>query len=189
MAPGGVGRYTFQFANRGPSNAPDVVVRDTLPDGLTFVGDTAGACDAVGQALTCALGPLDAGGSGELGVDVEVDPALAGETMRNAASIAAEPGDPSLVPAEVVASSNLDAADLVVGPLRLRSRSSDTVPTMPAPTTPPDDARADDAPPPAASRASSSRSRSAVPARASATSWCGRSGSATPATGRRAAWS
>ena len=78
VQPGGLGRYTFQFVNRGPSNAPDVILRDTLPDGLSFVGDTAGACSASGQAVTCALGPLDAGASGELGVDVRVDPSLAG---------------------------------------------------------------------------------------------------------------
>ena len=64
VQPGDVGRYTFQFANRGPSNAPDVIMRDTLPDGLSFVGDTAGACSAAGQAVTCALGPLDAGAVG-----------------------------------------------------------------------------------------------------------------------------
>ncbi len=116
VAPGGVGRFTFQFANRGPSNAPDVIVRDTLPDGLSFVGDTAGACSAAGQAVTCALGTLNAGASSELSVDVRVDPSLAGQTLRNAASIASEPADPTLAPAEVVPSSNADAADLVVGP-------------------------------------------------------------------------
>ena len=78
VAPGGVGRFTFQFANRGPSNAPDVILRDTLPDGLSFVGDTAGACSATGQAVTCALGTLNAGASSELSVDVRVDPSLAG---------------------------------------------------------------------------------------------------------------
>ena len=132
VQPGGLGRYTFQFVNRGPSNAPDVILRDTLPDGLSFVGDTAGACSASGQAVTCALGPLDAGASGELGVDVRVDPSLAGETVRNAASIAAEPSDPNLAPAEVVPSSNSDAADLVVAPLP----DSDPEPTTPSPTTP-----------------------------------------------------
>jgi uncharacterized repeat protein (TIGR01451 family) len=117
VTPGSVGRYTLQFANRGPSGAPDVIVRDTLPDGLTFVGDTAGACSAVGQALTCSLGALNVGGAGELGVDVRVDPSLAGTTVRNAASIASESSDPNIAPAEVIPSSNADADDLVVGPL------------------------------------------------------------------------
>ena len=92
-------------------------MRDSLPAGLSFVGDTAGACSAAGQALTCALGALNAGASRELGVDVRVDPSLAGLTVRNAASVASEPADPDLAPAEVVPSSNSDADDLVVAPL------------------------------------------------------------------------
>ncbi len=44
---------------------------------------------------------------------------LAGRTVRNAASVASEPADPTLAPAEVVPSSNSDASDLVVGPLEL----------------------------------------------------------------------
>ena len=124
VAPGGVGRYTFRVANRGPSGAPDVTVRDTLPSGLTFVGDAAGACSAVGQALTCSLGELLADPDGldpaavrEFGVDVRVSSSLAGQTLRNDASVASEPSDPTLAPAEVVPSSNFDADDLVVAPL------------------------------------------------------------------------
>ena len=116
VAPGAVGRYALQIANRGPSDAPDVTVRDTLPDGLTFVGDTAGACSATGQAVTCVLGALNAGASRELGIDVRVDTSLAGQTVRNAASVASEPADPTLAPAEVIPSSNFDESGLVVGP-------------------------------------------------------------------------
>ena len=117
VAPGAVARYTFQIANRGPSDAPDVTVRDTLPDGLTFVGDTAGACSAAGRAVTCALGALDAG-----------DVARAGR-RRPGRPLARRPDRaqhrlgrlrarrPDLAPAEVVPSSNADADDLVVAPL------------------------------------------------------------------------
>ena len=117
MAAGGVARFTFQIANRGPSNAPDVMLRVRLPDGLTFVSDTAGACSAAGQAVTCSLGGLVAGASLELGIDVRVDPSLAGQTVRNTASIDSSPADPVLAPAEVVPSSNFDADDLTVTPL------------------------------------------------------------------------
>jgi hypothetical protein len=109
--------YTFQISNRGPSNAPDVIVRDTLPRGLSFVADTDGACAAAGRAVTCALGTLNVGASRELGVDVRVDRSLAGRTVRNTATIASEPSDPTLSPAEVVPSSNFDADDLVIAPL------------------------------------------------------------------------
>ena len=54
--------------------------------------------------MTCALGALNAGASRELGLDVRVDPSLAGRTVRNTATIASEPADPTLAPAEVVPS-------------------------------------------------------------------------------------
>jgi uncharacterized repeat protein (TIGR01451 family) len=145
VAPGALGRYTFQIANRGPSDAPDVIVRDTLPDGLSFVGDTTGECSAAGQALTCALGPLNAGASRELGVDVRVDPSLAGRTVRNTAKIASEPADPTLAPAEVVPSSNFDADDLVVAPLELATPppGPPPPPATPPPGSPPPPAATD----------------------------------------------
>ncbi|MDA0161876.1 hypothetical protein OM076_16500 [Solirubrobacter ginsenosidimutans] len=130
VTPGGVARFTFQVANHGPSSAPDVMLHDTLPDGLTFVADTAGACSAAGQAVTCALGALSAGGSLELGIDVRVDPSKAGQTVRNTASIASEPADPALAPAEVIPSSNFDSAALSVAPL------VESTPPEPAPPVP-----------------------------------------------------
>jgi uncharacterized repeat protein (TIGR01451 family) len=133
IAPGAVARYTFQISNRGPSDAPDVIVRDTLPDGLSFVADTDGACAAVGQAVTCALGALNAGASRELGVDVRVDPSLAGRTVRNTATIGSEPSDPNLAPAEVVQSSNFDADDLVIGPLEPGPSPPSSAPPQQAP--------------------------------------------------------
>ena len=135
VTPGEVARYAFPIANHGPSTAPDVTLRDTLPAGLTFVADTAGACSAAGQAITCALGALDAGASLELGVDVRVDASLAGQTVRNTASIASEPADPTLAPAEVVPSSNSDADDLVVASLAPAPppRPLDAAPPQPPP--------------------------------------------------------
>jgi len=134
VPPGGVARFTFQVANRGPSSAPDVVVRDTLPAGLVFAGDPAGACSAVGRAVTCALGALSAGASRGVVIDVRVDPSLAGRTVRNTATIASEPADPTLAPAEVVPSSNFDADDLVVGP---RVPTPPPQPPVAAPPQPP----------------------------------------------------
>ena len=56
--PGGIARFGIQVANHGPSDAPDVIVRDSLPPGLTFVSDTRGACSAQGAEITCLLGEL-----------------------------------------------------------------------------------------------------------------------------------
>ena len=130
-------RYTFQFANRGPSNAPDVILRDTLPDGLTLrrrhrrrvLGGRSGRHLRARRA--------ERGASGELGVDVAVDPyARRARRCATRASIASDPADPSLVPAEVVPSSNFDAADLVVG-VPSPSRPADAAGTSPPGTSPP----------------------------------------------------
>ena len=105
----------MQVANHGPSDAPDVVVRDSLPPGLTFVSDTRGACSAQGAEITCLLGELASGAAiDDWQIDVRIDPSLAGRTVRNAASIASEPSDPALQPVERIPSSNEDAADLEV---------------------------------------------------------------------------
>ncbi len=113
--PGEIARFRLQVANHGPSDAPDVVVRDTLPPGLAFVSDTRGACSAQGSAVTCLLGELVNGAALEdWGIDVRVDPALAGQTVRNAASIASEPADPVFQPSERIPSSNGDSAELEV---------------------------------------------------------------------------
>jgi uncharacterized repeat protein (TIGR01451 family) len=113
--PGGLARFRMQVANRGPSEAPDVVVRDTLPPGLTFVSDTRSTCTADGANVTCPLGDLASGQTiDDLEIEVRVDPSLAGQTVRNTATIDSEPTDPALRPAERIASSNEDTAQLDV---------------------------------------------------------------------------
>ena len=133
-APGGIGRFGLQVANHGPSDAPDVIVRDSLPPGLTFVSDTRGACSADGAKVTCLLGELASGDSiDDWELDVRVAPTLAGRTARNTASVASEPSDPALRPAERVPSSNQDSADLDVAQAAdLRMTKTVTPTTVPA---------------------------------------------------------
>lgn len=50
-------------------------------------------------------------------MEVQVDPSVAGRTVRNVASIDSEPSDPLLKPTERIASSNDDGAELAVAPL------------------------------------------------------------------------
>ncbi len=95
-----------------------------------------GACSAAGRDVTCALGAVDSGASRELGLDVRVDRSLAGRTVRNAATVASEPGDPTLRPEEVVPSSNADADDLVVAPLPPPEPTPTPTPAPPAATQP-----------------------------------------------------
>jgi uncharacterized repeat protein (TIGR01451 family) len=132
--PGGIARFGVQVANHGPSDAPDVVVRDTLPPGLSFVSDTRGACSADGAAVTCLLGELASGAAiDDWQIEVRVDPSLAGKAVRNAASIASEPADPILQPTERIPSSNEDAAELEVAQTAdLRLTKSVTPATVPA---------------------------------------------------------
>jgi uncharacterized repeat protein (TIGR01451 family) len=116
--PGGTAHFALRVANHGPSDAPDVVVHDTLPAGLTFVSDTRGACTAAGADVTCLLGELADGASiDDWVMEVQVDPSVAGQTVRNVATIDSEPSDPLLKPTERIASSNDDGADLAVAPL------------------------------------------------------------------------
>ena len=132
--PGGIAGFGIQVANHGPSDAPDVIVRDSLPPGLTFMSDTRGACSAQGAEITCLLGELASGAAiDDWQIDVRVDPSLAGRTVRNAASVASEPSDPALQPVERIPSSNEDAADLEVAQTAdLRITKTVTPATVPA---------------------------------------------------------
>ena len=132
--PGGLARFHLQVANHGPSDAPDVVVRDSLPPGLTFVSDTRGVCSGDGSTITCPLGDLASGEAiNDLDIEVAVDRSLAGKTVRNSASVDSEPSDPALKPAERIPASNDDAAELEVAQSAdLRLTKTVTPSTVPA---------------------------------------------------------
>lgn len=57
--------YTITVGNDGESPAADVVVEDTLPQGLFVrsLGTTQGSCSHVGHAVTCTLGSIPSMGS------------------------------------------------------------------------------------------------------------------------------
>ncbi|MFE7135068.1 CARDB domain-containing protein [Streptomyces sp. NPDC057638] len=55
IVPGQEYEYQVTTENRGPSDARNVTITDTLPDGITFVS-SADPCTAAGQRVTC--GPL-----------------------------------------------------------------------------------------------------------------------------------
>ncbi|HKI27650.1 MAG TPA: DUF11 domain-containing protein [Candidatus Sulfotelmatobacter sp.] len=62
--------YTIGVSNAGPSDAPNVVVTDTLPVGVNFVSSTAGCSGTT--VLTCNLGTLVNGASTSFNVTVGV---------------------------------------------------------------------------------------------------------------------
>jgi uncharacterized repeat protein (TIGR01451 family) len=84
--------YTVSVANRGPNDATDVVVTDTLPSQVNFVSATssAGTCNRSGGTVTCNLGQVNSGVTAT--VTIVVTPRNAG-TISNAASVATTVAD------------------------------------------------------------------------------------------------
>ncbi|MEM7536113.1 MAG: SdrD B-like domain-containing protein [Chloroflexota bacterium] len=95
--------YTFVYSNAGPSDAVNVVIEDTLPDGILFnemvseapaIG-TPTPIWAPGQPLTLrwTIPFLAAGASGEFVIHVDTDPSLAGATIENTVTIDSDTPD------------------------------------------------------------------------------------------------
>jgi len=82
--------YTITVTNRGPGTASNVVLVDTLPNGVTFVSDT-GGCDEVDGVVTCDLGPLASGEFAE--IDIDATAAAAG-LLTNTVAVASDASDP-----------------------------------------------------------------------------------------------
>ncbi|WP_328967428.1 DUF11 domain-containing protein [Streptomyces sp. NBC_00239] len=94
--PGQEYEYEIRTSNKGPSDARNVTVTDTLPDGLTFVS-SADPCSVSGRTVTC--GPrarLVPGAEVVWTFKVRLDPAYAGDggDLRNTATSASASKDP-----------------------------------------------------------------------------------------------
>lgn len=113
--------YTITVTNNGPSTARDVVVRDTMPAGVSFVSVSmeppVGSCtngQPNGGRLECGLGNLAGGASVEITVigRVAVD-LVPGTILFNEAIVSSATADPdnsdvrASVPTEVTASADL----------------------------------------------------------------------------------
>ncbi len=92
VAAGDTFTYTVEVQNAGPSMAPDVVVTDTLPAGLTLVSTSGCAEDPSGVAI-CSLGDLAVNGTVSYTITVQVDQGATG-TLTNTASVSASVPDP-----------------------------------------------------------------------------------------------
>ena len=106
---GDVATFRFAISNSGTVAATNVVVTDTLPDGLEAL-DLPPGCQAAGQAVTCALATLPPASALTIDVNARADASAAGQTLTNRASIRSDEAD-------LDAANDTSAADLTIGPL------------------------------------------------------------------------
>ncbi len=92
VAAGGVLTYTITASNSGPSTATTVVVTNTLPSGVNFIGATSslGSITQSGSTVTANLGTLLAGQSASITITV-VAPTVG--TITDTATITATESD------------------------------------------------------------------------------------------------
>jgi len=101
VAAGETLQYTIIVTNTGPSDALNVIVEDTLPDGVTFVSanvvNGAGTCLPLPLGrVTCQLGTVEKNAAVTIVVIVEVNPDVAaGTTLTNTVSARSSTPDPN----------------------------------------------------------------------------------------------
>jgi uncharacterized repeat protein (TIGR01451 family)/LPXTG-motif cell wall-anchored protein len=90
------GTYDLAVTNAGPSTAAEVVVTDTLPDGIGFVSASGEgwSCSDEGQVVTCDRTSLAEGESSTISIVVDVADSLAGDTVTNVADVSSSIEDP-----------------------------------------------------------------------------------------------
>ncbi|MEP7043596.1 MAG: hypothetical protein ABI843_11070 [Dokdonella sp.] len=89
---GGAVVYTIVVGNNGPDTATNVIVTDTTPPGLLFVGNS-GACTG---AYPCSLGTLANGASATISSTYSVPLGYAGPTpLVNTAGVGSDTPDPN----------------------------------------------------------------------------------------------
>jgi uncharacterized repeat protein (TIGR01451 family) len=83
--------YVVTVTNHGPSDATGVVITDTLPPNVTFLSSSPVSCPPSAGVMTCAVGPLTAGSSVSLTINVQ---AAAVGTAVNRADVTGAENDP-----------------------------------------------------------------------------------------------
>ena len=89
--------YTLGVGNAGPSVARSVLLTDTLPAGVTYIGSTppAGAsCSHASGVVTCTLGIIGAGITQTVRIDVAAASAASG-LLVNTATVSTSASDPN----------------------------------------------------------------------------------------------
>ena len=92
--------WVITVLNNGPGNSLQTDLTDTLPAGVEVLGTInwtrtlqpgSGVCTRTGQAVSCALGQLDAGGSATITVPVRIVAFPAGGSLSNSATVDTDP--------------------------------------------------------------------------------------------------
>ncbi len=78
--------YQINVVNEGPEAAPNVVVEDTLPAGVTFVS-ASDSCSQSGLVVICDLGDLANGAQVAIQIIVTINTATAGTEIVNTAVV------------------------------------------------------------------------------------------------------
>jgi uncharacterized repeat protein (TIGR01451 family) len=116
--------YALTVQNAGPSTAPNVVVKDTLPGQVSDVSFTPSQGSCTGgipgnplQPLTCTLGSLASGASATITIVAKVDPATPNSTILvNNATVGSDYADPNNGDNSATALTTVVArADLAIG--------------------------------------------------------------------------
>jgi peptide/nickel transport system permease protein len=111
--------YTLSVSNEGPSHARNVVVSDTLPAGVSFVGASSSrgsGCAESGGVVTCVLGDLLEGDGATITITLRTHPITSGTiTLSHVAAVASQATDPNPSNNQVERQTTLQAgADLAV---------------------------------------------------------------------------
>lgn len=79
--------FTIEASNVGGNTANNVVISDTVPNGLTITG-TSPSCTTNGQKVTCNVGDITAGGSKSITIDAKAADAACPQ-VNNSATVSA----------------------------------------------------------------------------------------------------
>jgi uncharacterized repeat protein (TIGR01451 family)/LPXTG-motif cell wall-anchored protein len=89
--------YTVDYENAGPSDTSGVQIVDTLPAGVTFVSAAPddGSCSESSGTITCDIGDLAIGDSGQITLIVDVSGDESPGTVSNTVTILSDSSDPN----------------------------------------------------------------------------------------------